>query len=191
MGRDWRHIGLHPPESAATCRQSATERRSMKRGRKRHDGLDDLLPGLHFIRESIRGLSRSGYDPRDLDFIKRFREGETLHEIGVSYGLTRERVRQRLAEFGIKKTDGGSCIRRFKKTDEISARLRIAREGSDKWLRGQFAIPEEYAELILKQYGDKPFRSFKMQKPSRCKSIAATAARSNSPFPSATGGHFG
>lgn len=49
---------------------------------------------------------------RDIDFINLYtKELKTLDEIGKIYGLTRERVRQRLKKFGYDRKDGGILIR--------------------------------------------------------------------------------
>lgn len=85
----------------------------MIRGRPRLDGL--LLPGDGFISARIKALPRPSPGPvhpgRDEDFIDRYRRGETLAEIGAIYGITRERVRQRLAKHGINKAGGGALAR--------------------------------------------------------------------------------
>lgn len=44
---------------------------------------------------------------RDARMIEMFRTGRTLQEIGNEYGITRERVRQILARYGITRLDGG------------------------------------------------------------------------------------
>ena len=62
---------------------------------------------------------------RDKKFIALYKNGKTLQEIGVRFGITRERVRQCLFRNGIKFTDGGfhintlsRCAMREKATQE-------------------------------------------------------------------------
>jgi len=50
-------------------------------------------------------------EKRDAGFIKLYQEGFTLTAIGEIYGLTRERVRQRLKINGITQEDGGRFIK--------------------------------------------------------------------------------
>jgi DNA-binding CsgD family transcriptional regulator len=48
---------------------------------------------------------------RNEKMIALYREGKTLEEIGLAYGLTRERVRQILAKCGVTKQQGGRSLR--------------------------------------------------------------------------------
>ena len=93
-----------------------------RRGRPRADGLDSILPGPSFVRERIRELrhladqeekaqKKAVTNPRDLDFIARYKRGETLQQIGSVHGITRERVRQRLAKYSILRNEGGAAVR--------------------------------------------------------------------------------
>lgn len=55
-----------------------------------------------------RGPAPKTFDPRCADMKARYLAGETLQQIGDSYSLTRERVRQILAKYeGINRTHGG------------------------------------------------------------------------------------
>lgn len=47
---------------------------------------------------------------RDAHFVLRFMAGETLAQIGEAFGVTRERVRQRLAALGLSAMDGGRAM---------------------------------------------------------------------------------
>lgn len=60
---------------------------------------------------------------RDEAFIEAYKNGKTLDEIGAEWGITRERVRQRLAKFGITREHGGQAIKSFLKADD-----RVAKE---------------------------------------------------------------
>lgn len=52
---------------------------------------------------------------------RRYRAGQTLHQIGEHYGITRERVRQILAKRGISATDGGARVRAIRAIAERAA----------------------------------------------------------------------
>jgi hypothetical protein len=54
---------------------------------------------------------------RDAAFIVRFMRGQTLAEIGTSYGVTRERVRQILSRHGITRNQGGASLKKTKKQE--------------------------------------------------------------------------
>lgn len=41
------------------------------------------------------------------EMIDLYKSGKTLSDIGIKFGLTRERIRQRLSSHGIKREDGG------------------------------------------------------------------------------------
>lgn len=49
-------------------------------------------------------------DPDSLQMAEMYRLGLTLQAIGDVYGLTRERIRQRIVPFGIRRCDGGRFI---------------------------------------------------------------------------------
>lgn len=65
---------------------------------------------------------------RDAEMVLLFRDGKTMQEIAGEYGISRERVRQRLASLGLDALDGGSAVRRFvswhEKADAESAKER-------------------------------------------------------------------
>lgn len=63
---------------------------------------------------------------RDSDFINLYESGHTLSEIGIKYGVTRERVRQILVENGLTRFDGGM----HSKARSRSAARELARNAS-------------------------------------------------------------
>lgn len=64
--------------------------------------------GISFVRQ--RMSERPSMRVRAEDMRQRYENGETLEQIGASYGLTRERVRQVLAaKFGTTGRDGGKA----------------------------------------------------------------------------------
>jgi len=63
---------------------------------------------------------------RDKEFIAAYKSGKTLEEIGRLYGITRERVRQRLSAHGLDRESGGSTIKQFKKIPDRVAKRQAA-----------------------------------------------------------------
>jgi hypothetical protein len=57
----------------------------------------------------------------DAELAAMYRSGMTLAEIGALYGITRERVRQRLDRSGVTRFDGGSHVTTAKRTAMRSA----------------------------------------------------------------------
>jgi predicted transcriptional regulator len=87
-----------------------------------------------------RGPPRSGLNtPRDLEMIAMYKAGDVLETIGARYGITRERVRQRLAAHGITKKDGGEAAQQ-RALAPIRAEAKRLKE-------------EERAARCLKQHG--------------------------------------
>lgn len=68
-------------------------------------------------------------DARAEAWIEAYKSGKTLHEIGSEYGVSRERVRQIIARFGVTRIDGGATIRRFKATPDRQQRQKERQEG--------------------------------------------------------------
>lgn len=100
----------------------------------------------HTVDSERRGPGRPyGLDPknheRNEDMKRRFLEGATLNEIGMVYGITRERVRQILVRLGIESFDGGAAVRweklKLQKLENEIANC-MARYG---------CTPDEYREL--------------------------------------------
>jgi DNA-binding CsgD family transcriptional regulator len=53
---------------------------------------------------------------RDQKFIEMYKSGNTLFEIGIQFGITRERVRQRLNANGITGINGGASVKAASRT---------------------------------------------------------------------------
>jgi len=101
---------------------------------------------------------------RDKEFIALYKDGKTLEDIGKLYGITRERVRQRLAKHGITKDEGGSTIKQFKM---IPDRLLKRKEAQEKLEQKHFAkwgcsrefidsisnLPRSHSKHPLRLYG--------------------------------------
>jgi hypothetical protein len=49
-----------------------------------------------------------------------YRDGKTLEEIGETYGISRERVRQLVSRAGINRQDGGQAIRAARRAEQIA-----------------------------------------------------------------------
>lgn len=60
---------------------------------------------------------------RDAEMATAYRSGQTLQEIGTRHGISRERVRQRLALLGLSAEEGGIAFQRLKRIpDRVAAR---------------------------------------------------------------------
>lgn len=59
---------------------------------------------------------------RDADMQRLFSEGNTLQQIGDRFGITRERVRQILARYGVTKKDGGQHTKALLRRVSITER---------------------------------------------------------------------
>lgn len=68
------------------------------------------------------------YVIRDAEMVLMYRDGKTLQEIGDKYGVSRERVRQRLASLGLTRVDGGVTLRMLSKASTTLAAERSAAE---------------------------------------------------------------
>lgn len=69
-----------------------------------------------------------------------YRSGKTLNEIGITYGITRERVRQLIKPYGLTRTFGGAHVRgvteKIAQIRDHGERLRDKDEGRyQRWLR--------------------------------------------------------
>lgn len=88
---------------------------------------------------------------REVAMMKRYLAGETLAQIGASYDLSRERVRQLIKRYGIARHDGGRRVRAQIKAED-RARKRDAAS-----LKKHGCSYAEY-RAILKAGGTQPFR---------------------------------
>lgn len=73
---------------------------------------------------------------RDLEWITLYQSGQTLQQIGDAFGVTRERVRQRLTKNGLKRRDGGAWARpstRSALSREQSRRAGVEQRFFDRW----------------------------------------------------------
>lgn len=99
-----------------------------------------------------RPARQDSYDPtpeRTAEIIRMFKNGETLEEIGVKFGITRERVRQILKKrAGISRMDGGGAIRRFKNSHEIVEKQRAKKERSEARHFEMYGCSREYIDSL-------------------------------------------
>ena len=75
-----------------------------------------------------RGLPKWVVSDRDKDMCDRYKKGETLQEIGVSYSITRERVRQIISRCGVTRDEGGEQLRAFLNNSEKRSKKRAEQE---------------------------------------------------------------
>lgn len=102
----------------------------------------------------MRALGKTYYrrDPakvfRDAEMVLLYRKGKTLAQIGRKYGVTRERVRQLLARFGLSAEDGGCAIRTFLKTRD-SAKSGAAQQAAREALHfARWGMPREAVNAL-------------------------------------------
>lgn len=67
--------------------------------------------------------AKKGRETRALEMSALYRQGVTLNEIGARYGITRERVRQLMTEFGVTRADGGATVKAAKNREARIERL--------------------------------------------------------------------
>jgi hypothetical protein len=96
-----------------------------------------------------------------------YRAGQTLKEIGVVFGVSRERVRQLLAKRGIAKDDGGASVRTAANAKVRQGNVEARRSALDaKWLARDGITKTEFLRVfICRPFDlDSPFRKFWMQR---------------------------
>jgi hypothetical protein len=91
----------------------------------------------HAIRREINKI-------RDNEFIDLYRKGKTLQEIGDQYGISRERVRQRLAIYGMTAEDGGQHLKAFVKAINKHNKRKVRK---DDWLES-FGCTREFRDSL-------------------------------------------
>jgi len=102
---------------------------------------------------------RKNLKRRDRKFIKLFKSGKTLAEIGIEFSVTREYVRQRLKANKIRRDQGGQTLKIFVK---ISDRLKNHSHKSSR-ISHYYGCVEEFIELLGGRKGW-PACAFKDQK---------------------------
>lgn len=118
----------------------------------------------------VRGKTVYSRNPalviRDAEMVLMFRDGKTYQEIGDKYGISRERVRQRMNTLGLSRMEGGAAMRSLSKIEDAAKRLaenkaRRERRDFEKW----GMTPEAIAALSpLKRSDPKhPIRTYAQQ----------------------------
>jgi len=95
---------------------------------------------------------------------RRYRQGETLQEIGLSLDLTRERVRQILRDLGVDPMAGGAAIRRFLHVDKKIEQVRKCESRREQHARKFWGVSAADCVAIKQMYGYRPFRSYMQQR---------------------------
>lgn len=117
--------------------------------------------GIKVTRPSGRMAPRLGDEmpARTRRMVEMYRQGITLQDIGVKFGVSRERVRQLLERFEITRLDGGAKVRRdfgdlAKKAKQAAQRARV---------EARWGVPYELARELR---GNGVIRAFEMQRKS-------------------------
>jgi hypothetical protein len=78
--------------------------------------------GIEFAYRGRGQPQRREADERDTEMARRYRDGETLEQIGNSYGISRERVRQLITKYhGLRGKHGGMHVATVQKRAERAA----------------------------------------------------------------------
>lgn len=99
--------------------------------------------------------------PRHAEIIARFRAGETQQAIGNTYGITRARVQQILAQHGIHRQDSPRDKLAAKAAEKRRAIKHKAREAI---CQKRYGITLAERDAIRVEFGSKPFRRFRAQR---------------------------
>lgn len=108
----------------------------------------------------LRGRKAGDNFKRDLKICFQFRQGFNMSDIGVREGISRERVRQILKEYGVKPHEGG--IRLTAKNKKLRAeKTRLANKR--KRIKNKFGVTLDQYLTIKDEIGEKGLSRFRMQ----------------------------
>lgn len=97
---------------------------------------------------------------RQQDMIAMFKAGDTLAQIGKSYGISRERVRQILKMFDVAAESGGASVRAFLNVDKLVVTKKNREELLERKIRARWSISMEDYLDIRSRFGYAPFRAY-------------------------------
>lgn len=117
------------------------------------------------LRITVSKKNKIGADGRDGDIISSYISGKTLHEIGIKYNLTRQRVQQILKRNGIARHDGGinAAVHKEKRANKRAEHI----TGVDVRSIEKYGINRNDMREINKTYsisGRSPLRLFNQQR---------------------------
>lgn len=104
---------------------------------------------------------------RDAEMILMFRDGKTLQEIGDKYGITRERVRQRLNDHGLSGLDGGAALRSLSAIGDAAKRLSEARARREQLDFDRWGMSREEISMLSplpRKHRKHPIRLYEQQR---------------------------
>lgn len=108
-------------------------------------------------------------DSRAAKMIEMYKEGKTLEQIGDSFSITRERVRQIMTKRGITSKDGGRSIISFLGARDKIEIQKKKREKKESKIRSMLGISLHSYEDIVRTYGPvssnkSPIHKYRSQK---------------------------
>lgn len=112
------------------------------------------------------------FDDRNADIESRYRNGETLQDIGTVYSLTRERIRQILVKRGVTASNGGISVKvQRKQAEKLAERQKTIgkhfcrkcgiRDGVENFYRVKNG---QYTTLLHKPCRDKYMRQWYLKR---------------------------
>lgn len=99
------------------------------------------------------------------EMIAMYKAGSTLQEVGIKYGVSRERARQIIAAVGgINREDGGSAVKCFLNTSRKAEVARAANERTEARIRKTWGMSLDDYKAHVAEYGSSTASSSPMHK---------------------------
>lgn len=112
-----------------------------------------------------RGVKPGRNAERDNAIAAMYATGKTLAEVGVAFGIARERVRQIVSNLGLSRLDGGCAVRIFKSAHDRAEMMQAKAAKKELACSEKWGISLDQYRSIVGQYGNSsvpssPFRKY-------------------------------